>query len=173
MRLLRGTELKRLHREYRRKNPPQRQIAAVLQSVEYPYNGGAIFRLADGLGLSELGLCGITPTPPNPSIKKVGRSKDNNVNWRYDGEASSAVASLRRDGYSIVALELTDTAIPYDEFDYPARVCIVVGHEDHGVTASLLASCDVAVYIPMYGKGRSHNVAAAFGIVAYHIRQRD
>jgi tRNA (guanosine-2'-O-)-methyltransferase len=78
----------------------------LLQSVEYPYNVGAIFRLADGVGMRELVLTGITPTPPNPTIDKVGRFKSLKVPWRYEKDAVTAVKGLKAEGYHIVAVEL-------------------------------------------------------------------
>lgn len=173
MKPLTGTELKRFLRDYKRLNRPQREIAALLQSVEYPYNVGAIFRLADGVGVTKLVLSGITPYPPNPTIAKVGRSKDRNVPWFYEPDPGKPISVLREDGYRIIAVELTAEAVPYDEYSYPDKSCLVLGHEDHGVTKAVLAQCDEAVFIPMYGKGRSLNVSAAFGIVAYHIRHLD
>lgn len=70
----------------------------------------------------------------------------------------------------MIAVELTDDAVPYHEFEYPARTCLIVGHEDHGVTKATLAACDAAVFLPMYGKGLSLNVHVALAIVLYHIR---
>ena len=171
MKPLTGVDLKRFLRDYKRANRPRREIAALLHSVEYPYNVGSIFRLADGVGISRLILSGITPRPPNPTIKKVGRSKDRNVQWSYEKNPEDAIAVLREEGRRIVAVELTAEAIPYYEYDYPDNTCLVVGHEDHGVTKAVLALCETAVFVPMYGKGRSLNVSAALGIVAYHIRQ--
>ena len=78
---------------------------------------------------------------------------------------------MRSSGFSIIALELTASAQPYNELEYTDKVCLVLGHEDHGVTKSVLALCEAAIFIPMYGKGRSLNVSSALGIVAYHIRQ--
>jgi 23S rRNA (guanosine2251-2'-O)-methyltransferase len=52
---------------------------------------------------------------------------------------------------------------------YPSKTCLVVGHEDHGVTRATLAACDGAVFIPMYGKGRSLNVQTALAVVLYHV----
>jgi tRNA (guanosine-2'-O-)-methyltransferase len=46
-----------------------------------------------------------------------------------------------------------------------------VGNEDHGVTKAVLNVCDEAVFVPMYGKGRSLNVNTALAIVVYHILQ--
>ena len=56
MRPLIGADLKRFVRDYRRANPPAREVVALLQSVEYPANVGSIFRLADGAGIKELVL---------------------------------------------------------------------------------------------------------------------
>jgi tRNA G18 (ribose-2'-O)-methylase SpoU len=164
-----GANLKRFVRDYRRQNPPARDLVLLLQSVAYPYNVGAIFRLADGAGVTALILAGITPTPPNPTIEKVGRHKSLKVPWRYEKEAGAAIATLRADGYHIVALELSQTAVPYHQYSYPDKICLVAGHEDHGVTKATLALCDAAVFIPMYGHGLSLNVHTALSVVTYHI----
>jgi tRNA (guanosine-2'-O-)-methyltransferase len=137
--------------------------------VEYPYNVGSIFRLADGLKMSELILSGITPTPPHPTIDKVGRHKAKNVPWRYEQDPQVAIDRMKRDGYQVVALELTDTSVPYHQYHYPDQTCLVVGNEAHGVSKSVLNACDDAVFVPMYGKGRSLNVQTALAVVAYHI----
>lgn len=170
MRPLIGTDLKRFLRDYRRANRPEHDLKVLLQSVEYPANVGSIFRLADGAGVSELILTGITPTPPNATIDKVGRYKSLRLPWRYEADPLAAVAQLKASGYSVVALELADGAEPYFTYDYPERMCIVVGHEDHGVTRAVLDVCDAAVFIPMYGKGLSLNVHVALAVVLYHIR---
>lgn len=169
MKPLIGTELKRFLRNYRRQNPPGTELVALLQSVEYPVNVGSIFRLADGADFAELILTGITPTPPNATINKVGRFKSRRVPWRYMADPTEAIAELKAGGFQIVALEITDTAVPYHRYAYPEKTCLVVGHEDHGITKATLAACDAAVFIPMYGKGQSLNVHVALGIVAYHI----
>jgi len=170
MRPLIGTELKRFLRDYRRAHPPRRELVALLQSVEYPANVGSIFRLADGAGVSELVLTGITPTPPNATIDKVGRYKSLRLPWRYEAEPLVAIDGLRARGYGIVAVELTDDAVPYFDYAFPQKVCLVVGHEDHGVTKATLAACDAAVFVPMYGKGLSLNVHVALAVILYHLR---
>jgi len=172
MKPLIGTELKRFLRDYRRAHPLQHDLVGLLQSVEYPYNVGSIFRLADGVGMRELVLTGITPTPPNPTIDKVGRYKSLKLPWRYEKDAVTAVKQLQGEGYHVVAVELAEGAVPYHEYQYPQKVCLVVGHEDHGVTKATLAACDGAVFIPMYGKGRSLNVAMSLGVVAYHVVEK-
>jgi tRNA (guanosine-2'-O-)-methyltransferase len=169
MKPLIGTELKRFLRDYRREHPLRHDLVGLLQSVEYPYNVGSIFRLADGAGMRELVLTGITPTPPNPTIDKVGRYKSLKVPWRYEKDAAAAVQGLKGDGYHVVAVELAEGAVPYNAYEYPEKTCLVVGHEDHGVTKATLGACDGAVFVPMYGKGRSLNVGMALAVVVFHI----
>jgi tRNA (guanosine-2'-O-)-methyltransferase len=172
MRPLIGTDLKRFVRDYRRDHPPRHDLVALLQSVEYPANVGSIFRLADGAGVRELVLTGITPTPPNATIDKVGRFKSLRLPWRFEADPVAAIDGLKGQGYRIVAVELTDEAVPYHRYDYPEKTCLVVGHEDHGVTKVTLAACDAAVFIPMYGRGLSLNVHVALAVVLYHIRHQ-
>ena len=169
MKALNGTDLKRFIRNYKRENPTDRQLAVMLQSVEYPYNVGSIFRLADGAGISKLILTGITPKPPNPTIEKVARGKTKNVNWIYRSNMGDALQELRALRYDLVALEITDSSHPYHKFEYGPRICLIAGNEDHGVTKQTLDHCDAAVFVPMFGKGRSHNVHTALAIVTYHI----
>lgn len=172
MKPLIGTDLKRFLRDYKRANRPEYDLVALLQSVEYPANVGSIFRMADGAGLTELVLTGITPTPPHPTIAKVGRHKSTRIPWRYEKDPAVALGGLKAAGYHLVAVELTADAIPYQSYDYPRKTCLIVGHEDHGVTRATLAACDAAVFLPMYGKGQSLNVHVALAIVAYHILHR-
>lgn len=170
MKALRGTDLKRFHREVRRANPVAHSIIAILQSVEYPVNVGSIFRIADAAALDELILTGVTPTPENPTVAKVGRGKHTRVPWQYMADAGDAIREVKANGYRVFALEITPDAVPYYAVEWPEKTCLVVGHEDHGVTKSTLALCDQAVFVPMWGKGASLNVHVALGIVVYHIR---
>ncbi|MEZ4513708.1 MAG: TrmH family RNA methyltransferase [Chloroflexota bacterium] len=173
MKPLIGTDLKRFNRDYKRAHPVQRELVALLQSVEYPANVGSAFRVADGAGVQELVLTGITPTPPHPTIDKVGRFKSLKVPWRYEKEPVVAIEGLKAQGYRIVAVELTETAVSYHQYQYPQKICFVVGHEDHGITKATLAACDDAIFIPMYGKGQSLNVHVALSIVLYQAVHAD
>jgi 23S rRNA (guanosine2251-2'-O)-methyltransferase len=173
MKPLHGTNLKRFLRDYKREHRPDVDLVALLQSVEYPANVGSCFRLADGAGISELVLTGITPTPPNPTVEKVGRYKSRRIPWRYESDPLNAIAGLKGEGYQIVAVEICDSAVPYFEYGFPKKTCLVVGHEDHGVTRETLSACDAAVFLPMYGKGLSLNVHVALSIVCYHVLHAD
>jgi tRNA (guanosine-2'-O-)-methyltransferase len=170
MKLLHGTPLKRFLRDWRRANPIQVDIALVLQSVSYPVNVGSLFRIADAIRVTQMVLCGMTPTPPNPTIIKVGRDKHNNVKWSYEEKAEFPLQRLRTEGYHITALELTDESIPYFMIKVPEKICLVLGNEDHGVTKATLDLCDSALFVPMYGQGQSLNVHVSAAVTLYHLR---
>lgn len=170
MKQLRGTELKRFIRDFRRANPLQHEIVLMLQNVEYATNVGSVFRFAEACRATEVILSGITPTPPHPTISKVARGKTRRVPWRHVDTPEEAIEPLKQDGYRIIAVELTDQAVRHDRYLYPARVCLVVGHEEHGIPRHTLDLCDDSVFVPMYGKGLSLNVHVSLAIVAYHIR---
>jgi tRNA (guanosine-2'-O-)-methyltransferase len=167
---LRGTPLKRFLRGLQPPSPTE--LAIVCQSVAYPVNVGSVFRIADALNAAEVVLTGITPTPPHPTVSKVSRDKDRCVRWRYVDHPEAALQELKARGFWIAALELTDECRPYYAIDYPQRVALVLGNEDHGVTRACLALCDVAVFVPMYGKGRSLNVHVSLAVVGYHLLHR-
>jgi tRNA (guanosine-2'-O-)-methyltransferase len=171
MKQLRGTPLKRFLRHL---SPPPSpvEMVVVCQSVGYPVNVGSVFRIADALNVKEVVLSGITPTPPHPTISKVGRDKDRRVPWRYVARPEDALKELRSQSFWVAALELTDECQPYHEVDYPQRVALVLGNEDHGVTRACLELCDAAIYVPMYGKGHSLNVHVSLAVVGYHLLHR-
>ena len=51
-------------------------LEALLDNVRSAWNVGAIFRTADAFGVNKLHLCGITPTPENPSVAKTALGAD-------------------------------------------------------------------------------------------------
>jgi 23S rRNA (guanosine2251-2'-O)-methyltransferase len=171
VRQLRGTPLKRFLRTLPPPSSPV-ELVIVCQSVAYPVNVGSIFRIADALDAAEVVLTGITPTPPHPKISKVGRDKDRRVPWRYVERPEAALEALKAEGFWIVALEVTNHCQPYYAMDYPQQVAVVLGNEDHGVTRACLSLCDAAIFVPMYGKGRSLNVHVSLAVVGYHLLHR-
>jgi hypothetical protein len=71
---------------------------ALLDNIRSLYNVGSMFRTADGAGISRMHLCGTTPTPLNPRLKKTALGAEESVPW-----ALSATASLQRRGSRVRA----------------------------------------------------------------------
>ena len=144
-------------------------LCALLDNVRSLYNVGSVFRTADALWMSELVLAGFTPHPPRREIDKTALGATKTVPWRMFHDPLEALHTLRSEGYSIWAVELTTTSVPLTSLETPpSRLALVFGNEVTGVSPGVLASCDRAVDIPMHGTKHSLNVAVAFGIAAFH-----
>jgi tRNA G18 (ribose-2'-O)-methylase SpoU len=137
-------------------------------------NVGALFRLADALGVEHLHLAGGTPMPPDAKIRRTSRSAERHVDWSYAADPLACVAALRAQGWRVVSLELSTRSIPVDSLPVAAgdRICLVLGAEDAGVSQALLDASDATVHIPMRGHNSSMNVATACAIATYEIARR-
>lgn len=165
------TEL-RQHQKGLRNLFAERRIMFLLQDWDDGYNVGGMFRVAVACGAEELLLVGRTPAPPHPMIGVTSLGMHRRVAFETFPKWGEALDHARQKGYCPVAVELTPDAVPYREFAYPERVCLVLGNEGAGVSAKLLAACEASVMIPMKGKGRSLNVHVAAAIVGFEAALR-
>lgn len=169
MRQLRGkTETRRFLEELQTTTPAKRELAFLLQDWTDPYNVGGLFRVADACGAKKVVLTGRTPAPPEPQISVTSLGNHRRVIWEHWSRYDAAIARMKEEGWTLVAVEVAEGAIPYRDFEYPGKVCLVLGNEAKGVYPNTLKACDAAVMIPMAGKGRSLNVHVAAAIVAFH-----
>lgn len=150
---------------------PKNPIYIVLDNVLDTYNIGAIFRLADAVAAEKVILCAGSETPPNHRIKKASINTTEWVAWEYFEKTEDAIEELRLKikDIQVVAVELSDTSIAYDEFDYHFPIALVVGHETDGVSKEVIAMCDGVVELPMYGVNISLNVMVSLGITLYEV----
>jgi 23S rRNA (guanosine2251-2'-O)-methyltransferase len=150
------------------RHAPRHPLIIVLDNVRSLYNVGSIFRTADAVRAQELILCGFTPTPPREEIAKTALGATETVPWRFIRSAAEAVGELRARGVRVFAVELATESRPYDSLqpeEFPAA--FVFGNELVGIQPEVLALCDAALEIPMYGAKHSLNVAVAAGIVLF------
>ncbi len=170
MRNLDGTGQKRLHREWRRRTDAE--VALLLDSVQTPFNVGAILRTAAAYRVSHLWLAGATAPPTHPKAARTALGTDRYLTWTACGTAEEAVADLRAAGWGLVGVELAEGAVPIHEAHLPERACLALGHEDRGLSAAVLDACDSVAFIPQLGRVGSLNVAAAAAIALYEVHRR-
>jgi tRNA (guanosine-2'-O-)-methyltransferase len=164
------TEVKRLNREWRHKT--EGRVALLLDSVQTPYNVGAIVRTAAAERVEHLYLAGASTAPSHPASRKVSLSTERFVEWTSYDQVADAIDAVKDAGYRLVGLELAEGAVPLFEAALGDDVCIAVGHEDRGLSPLTLAACDEIAYIPQLGKVGSLNVAHATAIALYEVRRR-
>ena len=170
MKNLDPTGLKRLHRDWRRATT--QKICLILDSVQTPYNVGTIIRTSAALGVEHLWLVGATESPTHTKTNKTALGTQRYVTWTTTETPTEAIEAARSAGYRIVGIELADDASPLHELDLMGDVCLVVGHEDRGLSKEALAICDDVGYIPQLGKVGSLNVGVAASIAIAEARRQ-
>ena len=169
-RVLQPTELKRLHRHWRRRTGGR--VALVLEDVQNPFNVGTILRTAAAWSVEVLWLVGSTAHPDHPKVGKTALGCERYLRWHALPSIEPAVGAAHELGYRVVGVELATDARPLHEADLNADVALVVGHEDRGLTREALAACDEVAYVPLLGRVGSLNVATAVAVAVYEARRR-
>jgi len=165
-----GTGLKRLHREWRRRTSGRLGLA--LDSVAGPFNVGAIVRTAAAMRVDHMWILGDGPAPDGDKVGKTALGTHRYLTWEHVDSAESLAGSVHAAGYSLVAIELASPATALHELDLTGDICVVVGHEDRGVSRSVMAVCDHTAFVPQLGRVGSLNVATAAGIALYEVRRQ-
>lgn len=142
-------------------------VCLLLEDVRSLWNVGSALRTADGLGAAHVFLCGITGIPPHPRLHETALGAEDAVSWSYHPHAFEAIAEVRRQGASLVALERTPRALPLEQARARRPLALVLGNEPGGVSPEVLEACDEQVEIPMVGVKESLNVAVAAGIALH------
>ena len=167
---LRSTDLKRLHRDWRRRTGGR--VALVLDGVQSPFNVGAIVRAGAALRVETIFVAGNSTGPDHHQSRRLSMGTERYIQMIPVATGPEAVAAARQDGYRVIGLELTDSARPLHELDLSGDICLVVGNEDHGLAKTTLAAVDACGYVPQLGKVGSLNVASAASIALYEIRRQ-
>ena len=171
---LSGTEAKRLHREWRRRT--ELRVGVLLDGVQQPFNVGSIVRTAAAFRAEHLWIAGNAPvTPDHPKSQKTSLGTERLLPWSVWPDVASAAADARDTGFALVGVELATEATPFPALVLdPARpVCLVLGHEERGLSRAAIAACDAVGFVPTPGKVGSLNVAVAAGIALYEVRRRE
>ena len=153
-----------------RKNNPD--FVVILDNIRSTYNVGAIFRTADAAGVSKVYLCGITPSPPNPKISKVALGAEKCLPWEKRKNTWRLMEQLKKEGYWMVALEQASNSINLFQLKKikSRKIALILGPEVKGLSKHILARVNKCLEIPMFGQKESLNVAVAFGIAVYQMR---
>lgn len=156
-------------KKWRKIRPKERfPIVAVLDNIRSAYNVGSMFRTAECAYISKLILCGITPYPPHPKIEKTALGTTNLVPWEYFENTLEAISYLKKSGFKIAVLEITEKGIPIQKIKMDSfPLALVIGNEVTGVSEEVFSESDLILEIPLYGEKESLNVAIAFGVAIF------
>ena len=138
-------------------------MIVVLDNLRSALNVGSIIRTCDALGVKKVYFCGLTPSPDNLKVKKTSLGAEKNIEAIISINAYETVLKLKQSKALIVALEITDKAIPVT-FAENKNFVLVLGNEVSGVSKDILEIADKVVFIPMWGIKESLNVGQSSAI---------
>lgn len=160
-------------------------LVVVLDGVRSLYNVGSVFRTGDAFRIAGVVLCGISATPPNAEIHKTALGAEDSVAWRHFDDTMEAVAWLRKEGYTLLAVEQCEGSTLLQHFtphyrdgslsensDYSRKYAVVLGNEVKGVQQQVVDACDGCLEIPQFGTKHSMNVSVTAGIIIWHFAQQ-
>lgn len=144
----------------------------ILDQISDVRNFGAITRTAECANVNAV----IVPTKGSAQISsdaiktsagalhKIPVCRSNNLN--------QTIKYLSESGIQIIAASEKSDELYYD-IDFTKPTAIVMGSEDHGVSAEILKISDHFAKIPILGKIESLNVSVASSVIIYEaVRQR-
>ena len=144
-------------------------IIAVLENIRSAYNVGSVFRTADAFLLQGIYICGYTAYPPHKEIKKTALGADETVDWKYFKTTKEAIEELRKEGYSVFAVEQAESSRLLQQviFKKNEKLAVIFGNEVTGVDQTTIQLTDGCIEIPQLGMKHSLNIATAAGVVLW------
>ncbi|PRD45429.1 RNA methyltransferase [Sphingobacterium haloxyli] len=156
------------------KNKEKIPIVVVLDNVRSMHNVGSTFRTADGFAVERIILSGITGTPPHREIEKTALGATQSVDWEYYPDTKTAIGQLKKEGYTLLAVEQASGSIPLQSFETnpQKKYALIFGNEVHGVSDEVMPAIDGCIEIPQFGTKHSLNVSVTIGIVLWQFAQK-
>ncbi|HEY7772823.1 MAG TPA: TrmH family RNA methyltransferase [Marinagarivorans sp.] len=132
----------------------------ILQNIEKNTNLGQLIRTCNALGVAEVCVLG------RKKYASFGNQRTHSSTAiRHFFDYPSAYAFYKKQGYRLVAVEISPRSESVNRVQFGDDTAFVMGNEGQGVPQAALALCDAHVHIPQYGAGASLNVNVACGIV--------
>jgi len=151
----------------------QHNITVICNNVNNAPNIGSLFRIADAFGISKLIFCGANISL-GKRMTKTSRSTEKYVNHRIAEDIETQIKDFKRNGYYIIALEISENSQPLTQFKLETNqpIALILGDENFGVSDTILRQSDAVVHINMFGNNSSMNVVQATSIALYELTKQ-
>ncbi len=147
-------------------------LIAVLDSIQDPYNFGAVLRSAEVLGVRATLVGKHGQVEVNSHVARSSAGAVNRVPVCCEKDLPHAVSILKNRGFTIVGASEKATDTPCQDFDFNQSVALVMGNEGQGISRVLMELCDHLVSIPQSGAIGSLNVTVAASILFYEAQRQ-
>ena len=151
--------------------PPVNPFFVVLDSIQDPFNFGAILRCADVMGVDAVIVREKQQVDVTSLVARTSAGAVNHIFLARVPDLCELVRKLQSLKIDVVAAHEKAEKI-VSECDLHGPTAIVIGNEGAGIDDDLLNLCDQQVTIPQYGHVESLNAAVSAGILLYEVRRQ-
>ncbi len=156
-----------------RSDKVESSVCLVLDSIMDPQNLGTLLRVAECFGTDAVIWSKNRGVDLTPTVAKASVGASELTNIIRISNLADTVRKLKDGGFWITAFADEEGSVDLTTFEFPKKVAIVVGSEEHGVQRLLKEQADFLVRIPTCGKIRSLNVsqAASIALATFRMQQ--
>lgn len=141
----------------------------LVDAVQDPGNLGTLIRTADAVGIE---LIVIGTGSVNVWNAKVIRATQGSIFHVpiVTGALLPIIKQLKARKIPVFSSVLTNTAVSVFELTKTASFALIVGNEGSGINLELREASTDLIYVPIYGRAESLNVAVATGVMLYQLQ---
>ncbi len=146
-------------------------LYVILDSIQDPYNFGAILRSAEVMGVDAVIVAAAGQVEVTSLVARSSAGAVNYVRIVKTDDLLRFVQTLKQGDIAVIAAAQQSTT-QLSDCDLRRPTALMIGNEGSGICAELLQWADEQVSIPQYGRVGSLNAAVAAGILLYEARRQ-
>jgi RNA methyltransferase, TrmH family len=148
---------------------PNAKTYLLIDAVQDPGNLGTMIRTADAAGIDAVVVGKGSVDVYNSKVLRSAQGSHFHLPI-LRGDLDEWVDALKTKNISVYGTAL-EGASAYTDISTDETFALLVGNEGNGVNKDLLGKTTANLYIPIYGKSESLNVAVATGILLYFLKK--
>ncbi|PFO10199.1 RNA methyltransferase [Bacillus sp. AFS076308] len=141
----------------------------LIDAVQDPGNLGTMIRTADAAGIDAVVVGRGSVDIYNSKVLRSAQGSHFHLPI-IRGDLHEWIDKLHDKNIPVYGTAL-EGASAYTDISCGASFALIVGNEGNGVAKDLLSSTTANLYIPIFGKSESLNVAVATGILLYYLKK--
>jgi RNA methyltransferase, TrmH family len=141
----------------------------LIDAVQDPGNLGTMIRTADAAGIDGVIVGRGSVDIYNSKVLRSAQGSHFHLPI-IRGDLHEWIPKLKEKNISVYGTAL-EGATAYTSISTTNSFALMVGNEGNGISKDLLADTTANLYIPIYGKSESLNVAVATGILLYYLKK--
>jgi len=148
--------------------PVNFQCHVALDGTRSLFNVGSIFRTCEAAGFKSI-ILGNTLGKEHASVRKTAMGAHEWMEQEKTDDLAQTLVAKKKKGFKIIGIETIKGACPYNDMPWKKNTIVVFGNEEYGISKHVRQICDKFVYIPMFGRKNSLNVANAVSVICFQI----